>query len=355
MKTADFDFHLPKGLIALRPSEKRDNSRLLVLHKNGDIEHRRFSDIAEYLNEGDMLVLNNTKVFPARIIATKPSGGKIDVLLIKDTNEDSTWEIMCRDRFNGMVMIGDGVQAEVWTEDRRQRTEDSRQRMETKKFLRFLNINPSELQNVLWQYGHMPLPPYINRMPDDADKQRYQTVYAEHHGSIAAPTAGLHFTEELLGKIKDKGVSVEALTLHVGTGTFRPIKVEYVQDHKMDSEYFEIKSSLMDKIQRTRELGGRLITVGTTATRAIEAVIGGQWSAIKSQNGSVKGFTDIFICPGYEFKVIDGLITNFHLPRSTPLMLVSALKGFKEILRAYKEAIAIGYRFFSYGDAMLIL
>lgn len=353
MKTADFDFYLPKDLIALRPSEKRDNSRLLVFHKNGDIEHRRFSDIAEYLNGGDMLVLNNTKVFPARLIATKPSGSRIDVLLIKDTNKDNTWEIMCRGRFNGMVTIGDGVKAEVWTESVRQVS--GVKRRVSRKFLRFLNIDPSEVQDVLWQYGRMPLPPYINRMPDDADKQRYQTVYAEHQGSIAAPTAGLHFTEELLNKIKDKGVYVEALTLHVGTGTFRPIKAEYVQDHRMDSEYFVIKSSLMNKIQRTKESGGRLITVGTTATRAVEAVVGGQWSAINSQNGSLKGYTDIFIYPGYEFRAIDSLITNFHLPRSTPLMLVSALRGFKEILRAYKEAIAMGYRFFSYGDAMLIL
>ena len=367
MRTADFDFHLPEDLIALRPSEKRDNSRLLVLHRDGSIEHRRFFDIAEYLNEGDMLVLNNTKVFPARIIATKPSGGKIDVLLVKDTNEDNTWEIMCRGRFNGMVTIGDGVRAEVWTEE--VTSQESRVRSQrSKKFLKFLNIEPSKVNDVLWQYGSMPLPPYINRMPDDADKQRYQTVYAEHQGSIAAPTAGLHFTEELLNKIKDKGVSVEALTLHVGTGTFRPIKAEYLEDHRMDSEYFEIESSLANKIQETKESGCRLITVGTTATRAIEAVVSGQWSAVGSKknisnglnslnglNGSLKGCTDIFIYPGYKFNAVDSLITNFHLPRSTPMMLVSALSDSKKILHAYKEAIAMGYRFFSYGDAMLIL
>lgn len=354
MRTADLDFHLPKDLIALRPSEKRDNSKLLVLHRDGSIEHRRFFDIAEYLKEGDMLILNNTKVFPARIIATKPSGSKIDVLLIKDTNEDGIWEIMCRGRFNGIVTIGDGIRAEVWIEDVKSQ--------ESKKFLRFLNIKPLEVQDVLWQYGRMPLPPYINRMPDDEDKQRYQTVYAEHQGSIAAPTAGLHFTDELLNKIKDKGVSVEALTLHVGAGTFRPIKVEYLEDHKMDSEYFEIKSSLANKMQKAKESGGRLITVGTTTTRAIEAVVSGQWSAVSSQknisnglNGSLKGCTDIFIYPGYKFNAVDSLITNFHLPRSTPLMLVSALSDFKKILHAYKEAIAVGYRFFSYGDAMLIL
>lgn len=360
MRTADFDFYLPEDLIALRPLEKRDNSRLLVLHRDGSIEHRKFFDIVEYLKEGDMLVLNNTKVFPARIIATKPSGGKIDILLIKDT--DGTWEIMCRGRFNGMVTIGEGVKAEIWTETNRQEAIGYGQKSESKKFLKFLNVGSSDVKDMLWQYGYMPLPPYINRMPDNADKQRYQTVYAEHQGSIAAPTAGLHFTEELLNKIKDKGVSVEALTLHVGAGTFRPIKSERLQDHRMDSEYFEIKSSLINKIQRTKESGGRLITVGTTTTRALEAVVSGQVNSLNClnglnycQNGSVKGFTDIFIYPGYKFRAIDSLITNFHLPRSTPLMLVSALRGFKEILRAYKEAIAMGYRFFSYGDAMLIL
>jgi S-adenosylmethionine:tRNA ribosyltransferase-isomerase len=351
MRTADFDFYLPKDLIALRPSEKRDNSKLLVLHRDGSIEHRRFFDIAEYLKEGDMLMLNNTKVFPARIIATKPSAKlsdkKIDILLVKEAAEDGTWEIMCRGRFNGMVTIGDGVKAEVWTEEVKSQ--------ESKKFLRFLNIEPSKVNDVFWQYGRMPLPPYINRMPDDADKQRYQTVYAEHQGSIAAPTAGLHFTEELLSKIKDKGVSVEALTLHVGTGTFRPIKAEYLEDHRMDSEYFEIKSSLANKIQKTKESGCRLITVGTTATRALEGFMSGLFQRLSSVNGSVRGYTDIFIYPGYKFRAVDSLITNFHLPRSTPLMLVSALSDFKKILHAYKEAIAMGYRFFSYGDAMLIL
>jgi S-adenosylmethionine:tRNA ribosyltransferase-isomerase len=362
MRTTDFDFHLPKDLIALRPSERRDNSRLLVLHRNGNIDHRRFSDIAEYLNKGDMLVLNNTKVFPARIIATKPSGRKIDILLIKDTNKDGTWEIMCRGKFNGMVTIGNGVKAEVWTE----KSQESRVNGQgSKKFLRFLGIKPSKVKDILWQYGYMPLPPYINRMPDETDKQRYQTVYAENQGSIAAPTAGLHFTEELLNNIRNKGVCVEMLTLHVGSGTFKPIKAEFLEGHIMDAEYFEIKTSLMERIQRIKETGGRLITVGTTATRAIEAVASGQWSAVSSKknisnslnslDGSLKGWTDIFIYPGYKFNVVDSLITNFHLPRSTPLMLVSALRGFKEILHAYKEAIAMGYRFFSYGDAMLIL
>lgn len=349
MRTADFDFHLPKDLIALRPSEKRDGSRLLVLHRDGGIEHRRFSDITEYLNGGDMLVINNTKVFPARIIATKTSAKTsdktIDILLVKKAGEDGTWEIMCRGKFSGPVIIGDSIEAEVWAE----------KGQGSKKFLKFLNIEPSKLKNMLWHYGYMPLPPYINRMPDDADKQRYQTVYAEHQGSIAAPTAGLHFTEELINNIQNKGVSVEALTLHVGTGTFKPIKAESMEGHRMDAEYFEIKTALIEKIQRIKETGGRLITVGTTTTRALEGFMGGLFQRLSSVNGSVRGYTDIFIYPGYKFRAVDSLITNFHLPCSTPLMLVSALRGFKEILHAYKEAIAMGYRFFSYGDAMLIL
>ncbi|BCB96916.1 S-adenosylmethionine:tRNA ribosyltransferase-isomerase [Dissulfurispira thermophila] len=372
MRTADFYFHLPRNLIASRPLDKRDNSRLLVLHKNGDIEHKKFYDIIEYLNEGDMLVVNNTKVFPARIIAVKHSGGKLDILLVREVDKNGVWEIMCKGRIDGTVTIGDGVMAEVWAEG--VKGKESR----AKKFLRFLNIESSKVQDVLWQYGYMPLPPYINRMPDDTDKQRYQTVYAEYQGSIAAPTAGLHFTEELLNKIRNKGILVETLTLHVGIGTFKPIKTEWLQEHKMDPEYFEMKTSLLNKIQKTKESGNRLITVGTTTTRAIEAVFSmhqhgrdeispmrplfhgvdeGEMksSFLTNQNGSIKGFADIFIYPGYEFRAIDGLVTNFHLPCSTPLMLVSALRGFRKILYAYKEAIAMGYRFFSYGDAMLIL
>lgn len=346
MKTADFDFYLPKDLIALRPSEKRDNSRLLVLHRDGTVGHRRFSDIVEYLNEGDMLLLNNTKVFPARIIAAKPSGGKTDILLVREIDGDGTWEVMCRGRFSGIVDIGNDIKAEVRTE----KTENGR-----RKFLRFLNIKPSEVKDMLWQYGYMPLPPYINRMPDEGDKQRYQTVYAENQGSIAAPTAGLHFTEDLLNRIKAKGVHVEALTLHVGAGTFKPIKTESLEEHKMDPEYFEIKMSLIEKIERVRESDSRIITVGTTATRAVEGFMSGIYQRCGSLNGFLHGYTDIFICPGYKFKAVDSLVTNFHLPCSTPLMLASAFCSFEKLLNAYKEAIAMGYRFFSYGDAMLIL
>lgn len=363
MKTADFDFYLPKDLIALKPSEKRDNSRLLILHRDGGIEHRRFLDIVEYLKNGDMLLLNDTKVFPARLIAVKPSGGKIDILFVKESDTDGTWEIMYNGRFEGTASVEDGIKAEIWTEEDKcqvsgVRSQNTEKAPKPKKFLRFLNIDPSNVMNILWQYGYMPLPPYIKRQPDESDKQRYQTVYAENQGSIAAPTAGLHFTEELLKRIKDKGVMVEALTLHVGVGTFKPIKAEDVEGHKMDSEYFEVKSSLIEKIKETKESGKRVITVGTTATRALEGYFSGQFSTFRGHekvNGLMRGYTDIFIYSGYKFKAVDSLITNFHLPCSTPLMLASAFCSFETLLKAYKEAIAMGYRFFSYGDAMLIL
>ncbi|MBA4348477.1 MAG: tRNA preQ1(34) S-adenosylmethionine ribosyltransferase-isomerase QueA [Thermodesulfovibrio sp.] len=366
MKTADFNFDFPKELIALRPAGNRDHSRLLVLHRSGDIEHKKFFDIHEYLKKGDMLLLNDTKVFPARIISTKPSGGKIDILLVRKTDDNGTWEIMCRSRFQGKVNIGDDITAEIWTEKSSEfqvpgsgskYRRGIEQSCRARKFMRFLNVKHSSIDDVLWHRGYMPLPPYINRLPDGEDRERYQTVFAEKHGSIAAPTAGLHFTEELLSKIADNGVMVRKLTLHIGTGTFKPIKTEFLEKHSMDSEYFEMKTSLIEEIQRTKESGHRLITVGTTATRAIEGFMGGRYteSPVITKNGAIKGFTDIFIYPGYEFKAVDSLITNFHLPHSTPLMLVSAFSSFEMILKAYEEAVAMGYRFFSYGDAMLIL
>ncbi|MDI6801868.1 MAG: tRNA preQ1(34) S-adenosylmethionine ribosyltransferase-isomerase QueA [Thermodesulfovibrionales bacterium] len=345
LKTADFDFFLPENMVASRPAEKRDHSRLLMLSRNGSMEHKRFHDIVDYLNSGDMLLLNETKVFPARLIGTKPSGGKIDILLVREI-ENEAWEIMCRGNYTGMITIGDSIRAEIWAEEKK--------KSEVKKFLRFRNIEYSEIKDILWRLGHMPLPPYIRRKPDNEDKQRYQTVYARNEGSIAAPTAGLHFTEELLMKIKDKGVLVKTLTLHVGTGTFKPVKTEYLKTHLMDTEYFEIKSSLIDEMRQVKEAGNRVITVGTTATRAVEGYLSGHCSVVNN-NGSICGYTDVFIYPEYKFKVLDGLLTNFHLPRSTPLMLASAFCGLENILNAYEEAIAMGYRFFSYGDAMLIL
>ncbi len=368
MKVADFDFSLPEELIAKKPCRERDNSRLLVLRRDGGIEHRRFHDLPEYLNQGDMLLMNNTKVFPARLTGFKPTGGKIEMLLVKETAQN-TWEILSRERYTGEISISEDLSAEIFDG----------------KTARL--ISSDDLMEILWRDGDMPLPPYIKRNPGAMDKEWYQTVYAEKEGSIAAPTAGLHFTSELIDKIKDKGVMVRYLTLHVGTGTFRPIKAEEVEEHSMDPEYFEIDTGLTSEIRKVKDSGRRLFAVGTTTTRAIEGYFGGQWtkdsyklrvmsyelkdeiqnlkfkedsllySELRTPNSEliIRGYTDIFIYHGYKFKAVDSLITNFHLPRSTPLMLASALCGFKILMDAYNEAISCGYRFFSYGDAMLII
>lgn len=346
MKTADFDFELPGHLLAVRPADQRDLSRLLVLQRNGLCEHRTFRDIADYLQPGDLLILNTTKVFPARLIGRKPSGGKIDMLLIRPTADAATWEVLYRTRYLGQVCIGD-ISAEL--------IEQKRENGEPVRCLRFFNLGPEEIDAALWKHGAMPLPPYIKREPDEQDKMRYQTVYAKTSGSIAAPTAGLHFTHDLLAGLKAKGVQIGELTLHVGIGTFLPVKVELLADHAMLPEHFSIDDRLFEMIRQTKEQGGRVIPVGTTATRALEGVASGRYCESSHEGGVLRGSTDIFIHPGHEFRVADGMVTNFHLPRSTPLMLVSALRGWDVIYRAYMEAITIGYRFFSYGDAMLIL
>ncbi|MFA5354677.1 MAG: tRNA preQ1(34) S-adenosylmethionine ribosyltransferase-isomerase QueA [Thermodesulfovibrionales bacterium] len=348
MKTADFQFHLPKELIALRPSEKRDHSRLLVLHRDGSVEHWQFFEIPRYLREGDMIIVNNTKVFPARIMGAKPTGGKLDLLLIREADGLSTWEVLCRGSYAGLISLPGGVKAEVWSEGTGTAEEPP------KRFLKFLDVEREAILDLLWDCGGMPLPPYIGRLPDEEDKQRYQTVYAEHQGSVAAPTAGLHFTEALIREIEEKGVLVRRLTHHVGPGTFKPIRAESLSDHRMDREEFEIPVSLLQEIREVKAGGNRVITVGTTTTRAMEGVMSERWSGTR-ENGLIRGDTDIFIYPGYKFRVSDGLITNFHLPSSTPLMLTSAFCGFEKVMKAYQEAIALGYRFFSYGDAMLIL
>ena len=348
MKISDFDFYLPKNLIALKPLEKRDQSRLLILHENGEIEHKSFSSIVEYLKEGDILLLNNTKVFPARILATKSTGEEIDILFVKNLERDNTWEVIFKGKFNGIITIGKNIKAEVWTEKGLNN--------KINRFLKFLDLESKNMDDFFWKYGKMPLPPYIERTPNEEDKIRYQTVYAEKQGSIAAPTAGLHFTEDLLKKIEDKGVLIRKLTLHVGIGTFKPIYSESVREHKMDPEYFEIKRSLIDDIYGAKRSFRRIIAVGTTTTRAIEGYFSGKYSVINSElSDTIKGMTDIFIYPEYKFKVINSLVTNFHLPRSTPLMLLSAFCGFENMIKAYNEAVKRGYRFFSYGDAMLVL
>lgn len=346
MKTTDFNFDLPKESIADRPSERRDNSRLCVLHKDGFIEHKRFFDIVDYINEGDLLLLNNTKVFPARIIADRSDSGKLDILFIKETNDGEGWEVLFRGDYTGTISFRNGYKAEIKVE---------KIKGIKKKILRFLNIDQKEVIDFLWRYGLMPLPPYIDRMPDEEDKERYQTVYAEKIGSIAAPTAGLHFTDELLNMLIQKGVFVEKITLHVGIGTFKPIRTVNLEEHKMDAEYFEIERRVLEKIREVKGSRKRVIAVGTTVTRAIEGLFSGRCNELISLNGVVKGYTNIFIYPNYKFSCIDALVTNFHLPKSTPLMLVSAFSGFQKVMKAYKEAISMGYRFFSYGDAMLVL
>lgn len=332
----DFDFYLPQSRIAYEPADVRDSSRLMALPRDGAIEHGRFRDLPGYLKKGDMLVLNKAKVFPARLSGIKPTGGRLDVLLVSELGDDE-WEILCKKSYTGRLDVADGFYLEISDGHR------------AKLFV------DGDLRERLWQEGEMPLPPYIKRPPGPMDKIRYQTVYAEAEGSIAAPTAGLHFTAELLENIEQMGVSVRYLTLHVGKGTFMPIRAEELAGHAMPGEFFEIEEALIDDIERTRRSGGLVFSVGTTTTRALEGYVSGRYQAAPSSNGRIGGVTDIFIYPPFEFRLIDGLITNFHLPRSTPLMLTAAFAGRERLMEAYREALALGYRFFSYGDAMLVL
>ena len=344
MKITELDYPLPSDLIAQKPIQQRDQSRLLVLHKDsGEIEHKIFSEIVDYFHDGDILIINNTKVIPARLIATKPTGGKIEILLIRQKEASSiyvVWEIIKKGDYEGEVFI-DEIIAELRNSEGWQ--------------IVFKNMNAEDVQNLINEKGFMPLPPYIKRKPDQSDKQHYQTVYAKKNGSIAAPTAGLHFTKELLEKIVTKGVKLLEITLHVGFGTFKPIKVENLKEHKMDSEYFEIEKTVIEEIYSTKKKGKRIFSVGTTTTRALEGYASQVYEDMDSDNEKIKGSTDIFIYPGYKFKIIDALITNFHLPKSTPIALVSAFCDIEKVKKAYMEAIEKRYRFFSYGDAMLII
>ena len=340
MKTADFDYELPQELIAQDPLEQRDSSRLLILDKKtGERTHRIFHDIIDYLHEGDCLVINNTKVIPARLIGEREgTGGKVEVLLLK-RKTDNVWETLVKPgkkaRPGMRLSFGGGLlHAEV------QEVVD-----EGNRLIRF--EYEGIFEEILDQLGQMPLPPYITHQLKD--KNRYQTVYAKYEGSAAAPTAGLHFTEELLQQIQDKGVKIARVTLHVGLGTFRPVKVDDVTQHHMHTEFYHVSQEAADIINETKKQGGRVICVGTTSCRTIESAA--------DEHGVVQateGDTDIFIYPGYQFKVLDCLITNFHLPESTLLMLVSALAGKDHIMAAYKEAVDMKYRFFSFGDAMFI-
>ncbi|AWZ49080.1 tRNA preQ1(34) S-adenosylmethionine ribosyltransferase-isomerase QueA [Clostridiaceae bacterium 14S0207] len=340
MKVKDFYFDLPEELIAQHPAEKRDHSRLLVLdRKTGSIEHKIFRDILDYLNPGDCLVLNNTRVLPARLIGHKEDTmGKMEFLLLKRIDKNK-WETLVkpgkRAKIGSKFVFGNGeLRAEV-----KDIGEDGSRIVE----FQYEGI----FEEVLDKLGEMPLPPYITEKLEE--KERYQTVYSKESGSAAAPTAGLHFTEELLSEIKAKGINVAFVTLHVGLGTFRPVKAETIEEHHMHSEYYTMSKETAEIINKTKENGNRVIGVGTTSCRTIES--------IADENGKVRecsGWTEIFIFPGYKFKVLDALITNFHLPESTLIMLVSALAGQENIMNAYKTAVEDKYRFFSFGDAMFI-
>ena len=340
MKVADFDYELPEELIAQTPIKKRDESRLMVLNrKNQTIEHKVFKDIIDYLKSGDVLVRNNTKVIPARLYGKKETGANVEFLLLNNIEND-IWEAIVRPgnklHVGTKVIFGDGI-------------------LEAK----ILEIMPGGTRKVEFKYegifneildkiGLMPLPPYIHETLKEKD--RYQTVYAKYEGSAAAPTAGLHFTPELLEKISKKGIEIANVTLHVGIGTFRPVKEETVEAHKMHSEHFYIKQEDVEKINKAKQEKRRVIAVGTTSCRVLESIADEKTGMVKQ----IEDDTEIFIYPGYEFKCIDGLITNFHLPQSTLLMLVSALAGKEFIMKAYKEAVKEKYRFFSFGDAMFI-
>lgn len=340
MRTADFYYDLPQELIAQDPLEDRSSSRLMHLNKeDGTVEHRHFTDILDYLKEGDCLVINDTKVIPARLYGHKEDTGAVIEILLLKRRENDIWECLVKPgkkaRPGARIVFGDGILAgeivDIVDEGNR--------------LIQF--HYEGIFEEILDRLGEMPLPPYITHKLQD--KNRYQTVYAKHDGSAAAPTAGLHFTEELLKKVQEKGVNIAHVTLHVGLGTFRPVKVDDVEQHHMHSEFYIVEEDQAELINRTKKQGGRVIAVGTTSCRTLESAA--------DENGVIQagnGWTEIFIYPGYRFKMIDGLITNFHLPESTLMMLVSALAGKERIMAAYEEAVKERYRFFSFGDAMFI-
>ena len=341
MKTSDFYYDLPKELIAQTPVEPRDSSRLLVLDRSsGSVEHRRFSDIIDYLNEGDLIVANDSRVLPARIYGIKDeTGARVEFLLLRQIS-GNRWETLCKPgkkaREGAHFTFGDGLLTATVAA-----VKDDGNRV--------VDFDCDEsFFATLDKIGQMPLPPYITE--ELKNKERYQTIYSHELGSAAAPTAGLHFTEELMERIRQKGVNIAYVTLHVGLGTFRPVKVDDVTKHKMHSEHYEIPEETARLINETKAHGGRVIAIGTTSCRTLESVA--------TQYGEIKpceGFTDIFIYPGYQFKVLDGLVTNFHLPESTLIMLVSAFAGYDNVMNAYQIAVKEKYRFFSFGDAMAIL
>ncbi len=342
MRIEEFDYHLPRSLIAQYPSSQRGETLLMILHRQtGLMEHQAFQDITKYLEAGDLLIMNNTRVLPARLIGKKETGGKIEMLLIPSWNgAQGEWKALIKGA--GKVKQGARIQFDPEIQGEIEEVKDGRGKV---------NFSyQGKVTELLQEIGHIPLPPYIKRGDEPMDRERYQTVFAERDGSIAAPTAGLHFTQALLQSLRENGVRTAMITLHIGTGTFTPVKACDIQDHAMEAEWIEISEETAHEINAAKARGGRVISVGTTTTRALESFSDG-----KGGVRAGKGMTSLFIYPSYRFRVIDGLITNFHLPKSTLIMLVSAYAGKDVLMRAYQEAVQRKYRFYSYGDAMLIL
>jgi len=341
MKLSDFYFDLPEHLIAKHPTEQRTQSRLLQLDGNtGEVLHKKFTDILGLLQPSDLLIFNNTRVIPARLHGTKESGGKVEILIERILNDGSAMAHIRSTKSpksGAMLTMEGGLQIEMLGRDNA---------LFHIKFMTEKNVF-----DLLEEFGHMPLPPYIDRPDEEADKERYQTVYNERPGAVAAPTAGLHFDLDILDRIKEKGVKLAFVTLHVGAGTFQPVRVDDIEEHQMHAEYAEVSQDVVDKVLATKAVGGRVIAVGTTSVRSIESAAQAASSELISEFMSD---TNIFIYPGYHFKVIDAMLTNFHLPESTLMMLISAFAGRDNVMQAYAQAIADEYRFFSYGDAMFI-
>ena len=334
MKLSDFDFDLPNALIAQYPSEKRTDSRLLVVQD--DFINATFSQLGEFLKPKDLLILNDTKVIPARLFGRKESGGKVEILVERLIND---FEALVMIKASRAPKIGSYI---VLENDKQVKVFDKA------SGLYKLSFGSNSILTLLNEIGHVPLPPYIERIDGKEDLVRYQTIYAKNDGAVAAPTAGLHFDEVLLSKLNSDGIDHAFVTLHVGVGTFQPVKVEDIKDHQMHSEYFEVCQETVDKIVTTKANGGRIVAVGTTAVRTLESI------ALQGELSSAKGDTDIFIYPGFEFRLVDAMITNFHLPKSSLLMLVSAFIGIEKMFQIYQYAIEEKYRFFSYGDAMFL-
>ncbi len=346
MKLSEFDYEMPADRIAQHPLEERDRSKLFILHKEtGRFEHAVFNEITGYLAPGDLLVLNDTRVIPVRLYGKKTSGGKAEITLIKELGLNS-WEALVKGLNEGRIVLGSGITANVL------RSNGKSARVEFSFNPKTAAVFGDDIKNVLNELGAMPLPVYIKRNAETSDHSRYQTVYAKNRGAVAAPTAGLHFTEELISRIIEKGIEIRTVTHHVGYGTFKPVTAEDIKDHKMDEESFVIPQETADAVNSAKADGRRVIAVGTTVTRALEA------SAAKRTDGKISagpGKASIFIIPGHKFIIIDALLTNFHTPKSTPMMLAASFCGLETLKKAYQESQKTDYRYFSYGDAMLII